>query len=40
MQADNRVEFINPYGFDDCSDKIARLIVGLHKIIKGKEYYV
>lgn len=41
MQVDNRLVFSNPYGNDyNVSDKIVRLIVGLHKIIKKKEYYV
>jgi len=41
MQVDDRIVFDNPYGNDHyCSDKIVRLIVGMHKIIKRKEYYV
>jgi len=41
MQVDNHLVFNNPYGNDhNCSDKIVRIIMGMHKIVKKKEYYV
>lgn len=39
MQVDNKIEFRNPYGDDAISDKVVRLIVGYHKIVKKKEYH-
>lgn len=40
-QVKSGVRFSNPYGYDtNCSDKVTRLIIGLHKIVAKKEYYL
>jgi len=38
-QIDAGVKFDNPYGVEiNCSDKVVRLIVGLHKIMRKRKY--
>jgi UDP-N-acetylglucosamine 2-epimerase (non-hydrolysing) len=32
------IKFDNPYGDEHCSDRVIKLIVGLHKIVRKKEY--
>ncbi len=40
-QVDSGVKFSNPYGNEtNFSDKVVRLIMGLHKIVAKKEYYL
>jgi UDP-N-acetyl-L-fucosamine synthase len=41
-QNDSGVKFANPYAcdFENCSDKVVKLIVGLNKIVLKKKYYL